>query len=177
MNKIFKRIVCVILATAVAFTLCSCEISFKKLPKIPSMNFTTSAVVKYKSYDVMTCTITSVEDEAITVEVTRPEILSGLKLVCSGDSCTIKYGALSYDADTGKYPQLAFADNLKQAIESAKENPDVSKTDDGNWSLHTVVNGSDVWTVLDGETSYPLSMKIPSDELEMTFTDFTETDK
>lgn len=172
-----KKIVSLLAALSMLLILCSCNFSFKKMPKLPSMNFTSDAQINYKTYDVMSCKITSEQDGPLNVEVTKPALLAGLTVVCQDDSCTIKYGSLSYDADTQKYPQLAFGNILKQAVESAKENPDYSQTDDGNWSIHTTVNGSDVWMVLDGETYYPLSLKVPSEELEITFTNFTETDK
>ena len=176
MKKQFRYLFVIVIAV-IMLLLCSCQFGFKKIPKIPSMNFTVNAQVTYKTYDVMSCKITSVEDGPLNIEVTKPVLMSGFSLVCQGDCCTIKYGALSYEADTEKYPQLAFGNIINQSVASSKEETDFTHNDDGTWSLHTKANDTDVWITLDGETFYPISLKAPSEELEITFTDFTPTDE
>lgn len=167
----------VLLLAGVMFMTCSCQLSFKKIPKIPSMNFTVNADVSYKSYNSMTCEITNEEDGPLTIEIKKPVVLSGLIIECQGENCTIKYGSLSYDADTQKYPQLTFGKIMNEAIESAKEEPDFTQNDDGTWTLHTTANNTDVWITLDKETYYPLTLKVPSEELEISFSNFRETEK
>lgn len=172
----FLKAISAFLAVIAVLSLCSCDFSFKKAPKIPSMNFTADAQVKYKTYDALTCRLTSVEDGDLIIDVTNPVLLSGFSIVCRDDSCTIKYGSLSYDADTQKYPQLAFGSIVRQAVDSVKENRDYALNDDGNWSVHANVNSSDVYVILDGETGYPISLSVPSEELEITFSNFAETE-
>ena len=177
MNNKAKKTVALIAAVILILSFCSCSISFTKTPKMPPLNFTANADIKYKTFDGMSCKITNVENGPLTLDITKPEILTGLSIVCVDNSCTIKYGSLSYEADTQKYPQLAFANTLNKAIDGAKDNAQFQKNDDSTWLVHTVVDSSDVLITLDGETSYPLSIKIPDEEFEMTFSNFTETEK
>lgn len=169
-----KRIVLLFLAAVMVFGFCSCG-GFT--PKIPSLDFTADAQISYKDYDAISCKMTNTKEGVLTVEIIKPELLSKISLICENDKCTVKLGSLSYDADTEKFPQLGFGKILRQALIAATENAKPQKNEDGTWSITAQTDLGRVELLLDGETGYPTLLSIPDKQINITFTNFIETDK
>ena len=169
-----KKIISIVLAVLLIMTLASCELATLFAPKIPSMNFKTDAVVKYKTYEI-TCEMENVAGGALTVDIEEPVILSGLKMVCENGKVYLKLGSLSYDTST--VPQAGFGNVFADALNAVKENSELTKNDDGTWTLSADIEAGHMELILDGETGYPKKLTVDEAEIEVIFSNFTETDK
>jgi len=169
-----KKIIGTITVIMLVLSLTACSVTTLFAPKIPSMNFKTDAVVKYKTYEI-SCTMENVEGGALTVDIEEPVILSGLKMVCENGKVYLKLGSLSYD--TSSVPQAGFGNVFADALGSVKENAELTKNEDGTWTLASDIQAGHMELILDGETGYPKKLTVDEAEIEVIFSNFTETDK
>ena len=153
----------------------SCGSISNVIEKKHLFDFTTDAQISYKDYDLLTCKIKSVKDGPLTLDITKPVLLSGLSLVCENEGMTVKLGNLSYEADLKRFPQLSFGNDLRKSLISAGESTQIIKNEDGTFLIKVQLESCHAELLLEKETYYPIRLVIPEDELTVSFSNFTPT--
>ncbi len=103
------------------------------------------------------------------ITVSEPSLLSGLQMVVKNGNCTLRMGEISYEINSSVLKNTEFASTLTQAFEQILSTSTCEKLENGNWLYTGQTNIGRFNLVQDGETGYPLSLRVPESDLYIKF--------
>ncbi len=154
------------------FSLCGCTPEYIK-PVTENLSFT-AHISYYNEQYVAPVTISG--DGTLTLEITEPDILAGVKFIFTPDGATAEYNGITYTPDGNNTQFFGVADKIYSVFrrivgQSAAE-------DDGIYEIDGEING-DEFEITFGRTGIPLSLEL-DDNIYVRFSDakiLTPTEK
>ncbi len=128
--------------------------------------FSCQAAIHYRELEVIT-QLTRQTDGKVVMTFSLPKSLSGITLGWDGVDMTMELGGMSMALPVDKVPESALIRCVLDVL--AAEHPDGSETEEG-YTITGEVDGKAYVLVCDSATGLPLSLSMPEEELEATFT-------
>lgn len=145
-----------------------------KYSVIPSQSFTCTVSMKYDGMDIK-ADVEYLSSESCTITITEPSSLNGVGIDWEGGRLSVSYLGMSFDVDRQDIPETAFVPHIMKAIEVIVSSEQLELTEDetGEICLYEGIcdEGSFI-AQIDNETGAIRSIKIPTYELEIAFSNF-----
>ena len=158
------------------FLLGGCGNTVKETPPLPDLNFCGNMSVTYNDCDLV-CEIDNKVAAGCTVTVTKPELVSGLKMTVCDGNCTFSMGEISYELDSSFLMKTEFASELTETFEQILTTTNVHKLENGNWLYSGSTSAGKFNLVQDSLTGYPISVTIPDIDLYIKFSNMKSNSK
>lgn len=158
MRKILS-FVCVIML----LSLCACTPEYIK-PVTENISFT-AHISYYNEQYVAPVTISS--DGTLTLEITEPDVLAGVKFIFTDDSATAEYNGITYTPDENNTQFFGVADKIYSVFERIRGQN--AEEDDGLYKIDGEISGDD-FEIIFGRTGIPLSLEL-DDNIFVRFSD------
>jgi len=137
-------------------------------PPVPELNFKGDISVTYNNY-TLECSIENNLANSCEITVKEPCLLSGLKMIVKGGNCKLEMGKVSYEFDPAALKHTEFATSLSEALTNVLNTTKYSQLENGMWKYTGQTEIGQFTLLQDGETGYPISLKIPDADLSVKF--------
>ena len=150
--------------------LCLCMAGCKKQAVAPAATTDFSCNVR-AVYDGLAVTGTLVRRSAGTLELafTSPETLNGLTAVWDGEDVTLQMHGLSFSVNADALPEQALGEGVLAALDSALDKTMTPKLEGDTAVYEGTVEQGTYTLVCDKTSGKPLSLTMPSLQLQVTF--------
>ena len=166
-----KKWVCT--AAVVALMLCVSGCTGDKPAETVTDGFTCRVAAAYREMNVEGDLVCA-DDGDLSLTFTLPKSLQGVTLGWDGEEITLSLGEMTMDMPADSVPQSALIRCLSRVLTAP--HGDGTDTEDG-YRVTGEVEDTAYTIVFDSATGLPLSLSVPDEELEATFTDCTRLTK
>ena len=108
------------------------------------------------------------------IEFVQPNTVKGLKISYNGGTCTLSFGALSFNADLKSMPESNFGKKMIEAFKSAAEDTTIKRNRIGDkWRYDGETSGEKFVIIQNAETGFFESFELPSYDLKIELKNIT----
>ena len=160
-----RKWVCVPMAVALMLSVVGCKMD--KPAETVTDGFSCRVAAAYREMNVegdLRCA----EDGDLSLTFTLPKSLQGVTLGWDGEEIALSLGGMQMDVPADMVPQSALIRTLSRVL--AAPHGAGSDTDHG-YVVQGQVEEADYTITFDSDSGLPMSLSVPSEELEVTFAD------
>ncbi len=134
--------------------------------------FTCQATIQYRDMGLQG-RLARDTDGKLTLAFSLPKTLEGVTIGWNGSDMTMELGGMSIAVPTEQVPQGALIQRLLQVLSA--DHRDGTVTDEG-YVIAGDIEGAAYTLVCDPATGLPVTLSLPTEELEVAFTEATLTE-
>ena len=165
MKRIYGR-----LAAVLAALLCLCGCGTKSTIQPITDGFTAQATIRYKEMDVagqFSCSA----DGRVNMVFSLPKSLDGVTLGWNGSEMQMRLGGMTITVAEDSMPDGGLIRCLTRVLAAVE--PAGGKKEGERYVIDGNADGTPYTLVCDAESGLPLSLSVPDEQLEVTFSDVT----
>ena len=163
MKRIYGR-----LAAVLAALLCLCGCGTKSTIQPITDGFTAQATIRYKEMDVagqFSCSA----DGRVNMVFSLPKSLDGVTLGWNGSEMQMRLGGMTITVAEDSMPDGGLIRCLTRVLAAVE--PTGGKKEGERYVIDGNADGTPYTLVCDAESGLPLSLSVPDEQLEVTFSD------
>ena len=165
MKRVYGR-----LAAVLAALLCLCGCGTKSTIQPITDGFTAQATIRYKEMDVagqFSCSA----DGRVNMVFSLPKSLDGVTLGWNGSEMQMRLGGMTITVAEDSMPDGGLIRCLTRVLAAVE--PEGGKKEGERYVIDGNADGTLYTLVCDAESGLPLSLSVPDERLEVTFSDVT----
>ena len=158
------------LAAVLAALLCLCGCGKKSTIQPITDGFTAQATIRYKEMDVagqLSCSA----DGRVNMVFTLPKSLDGVTLGWNGSEMQMRLGGMTITVSEDSMPDGGLIRCLTRVLAAVE--PSDGKKEGEHYVIDGDVGGTAYTLVCDAVSGFPLSLSVPDEQLEVTFSQVT----
>ena len=139
-----------------------------------AVHFACDAHILYQDLELK-AQLTRADSGALTLAVTYPATLNDLKMSWNGEDVKVEMYGISFDLDPDSLPVSGLGRGLLDALDAVAASDNAPTLTEEGATLAGQGQNGEYTLVTDPDTGHLLSLSVPAIPLEVTFSNFQET--